>query len=105
MTQSTRHPLDWPHFFLSFELSNLELPKKRRLTGTLAPGNQCSQNLLPSVVSLRVREEVQVSGDLMTAGNAKLTRYNLDGTFNSEAPCGVSNAVGIRLRAEVPSCP
>ncbi len=58
-----------------------------------------------TVLRVKVTEEVQVSGDVMTLGNAKLTRYNLDGTLNSEAPCGVSNAVGTRLRAEAPSCP
>ena len=57
-----------------------------------------------TVLRVKVTQEVQVSGDLMTIGNGKLTRYNLDGTLNSEAPCGVSNAVGIRLRAEAPGC-
>ena len=57
-----------------------------------------------TVLRVEVREEVQVSGDLMTLGNAKLTRYNLDGTFHSQAPCGVSNAVGNRIRAEAPGC-
>jgi hypothetical protein len=58
-----------------------------------------------TVLRVEIRQECQVSGDLMTIGNAKLTRYNLDGTVNSEAPCAVSNGVGIRLRAEAPSCP
>ncbi len=57
------------------------------------------------VVRVNVKEQVQVSGDLMTIGNAKLTRYNLDGTFHSGVPCGVSNAIGMRLLAEAPSCP
>ena len=56
------------------------------------------------VLRVNIKQEVQVSGDLMTIGNAKLTRYNLDGTLNSQAPCEFSNAVGIRLRAESPSC-
>lgn len=62
---------------------------------------------LPSgeVVRVNIKEEVQVSGDTMTIGNTKLTRYNLDGTLHSEVPCGVSNAAGIRLGAEAPSCP
>ena len=57
------------------------------------------------VLRVNIKQEVEVSGDVMTMGNGKLTRYNLDGTVHSEVPCGVSNAVGIRLRAEAPSCP
>ena len=62
---------------------------------------------LPSgeVLRVNVKEEVQVSGDSMMIGNSKLTRYNLDGTFHSGVPCGVSNAIGMRLLAEAPSCP
>ena len=58
-----------------------------------------------TVLRVRVSEEVQVSGDLITLGNAKLTRFNLDGTLHSEEACGASHAVGIRLWAEAPGCP
>lgn len=58
-----------------------------------------------TVLRVKVREEVQVNGDVMTIGNGTLTRYNLDGTFHSEAPCRASNATGVRLQAEAPSCP
>lgn len=67
--------------------------------------NERKSGEIVTVVRVRVREEVHVNGDVMTIGNVKLTRHNLDGTDNSEAPCGVSNAVGIRLGAVLPSCP
>jgi hypothetical protein len=57
------------------------------------------------ILRVNINQEVQVSGDVMTIGNSKLTRYNLDGTPHSHAPCELSNAVGVRLRAEAPSCP
>jgi hypothetical protein len=57
------------------------------------------------IVRVQVREEVVVSGDLLTITKTKLTRYNLDGSFHSEAPCAAPNTVGTRLWAQDPTCP
>ena len=57
------------------------------------------------VVRVRVSEEVSVSGDFLTITKSKLTRYNLDGTLDSDTPCVLLGAVGVRLRPEAPPCP
>ncbi len=57
------------------------------------------------VVRVRITEEVMVEGDLLKLLKSKLTRYNLDGSLDSEAPCTFPNAIGMRLRVEAPSCP
>jgi hypothetical protein len=58
-----------------------------------------------TVLRVKIREAVLVEGDLLTIRMSKLTRYNLDGSPHSDAPCVFPNSVGTRLRAEVPSCP
>jgi hypothetical protein len=57
------------------------------------------------VVRAQVSEEVLVSGDFLTITKSKLTRYNLDGTPDSDTPCVLLGAIGVRLRAEAPPCP
>lgn len=46
MRRSAQCPVDRLHFFFSFELSHLRVPKKPRLGGALEIGNQLSQKPL-----------------------------------------------------------